>query len=384
MTALSIEPFSIRVSDDVLDDLRSRLARTRFPAPSPGEPWAYGTDLGYVRELCRYWKDEYDWRVHEAALNAFPQFRTVIDGQRIHFLHVRSAEPHALTLIITHGWPGSVAEFMKIIGPLADPAAHGGERADAFHVICPSMPGYAFSGPTTTPGWDTLRIAEAWKTLMAGLGYARYGAQGGDWGAMITTQLGLIDFEHVCGIHLNMVIAGPPPGADMSALTDKEKAALADMVQFQQTEFAYAMIQGTKPQTLGYGLEDSPAGLAAWISEKFRTWTDCGGDIERAVTRDELLTNIMLYWLTGTAHSSARLYYETMKAKRFGYAGRRVEVPTGCAIFPREIMRPPRRWAEAAYNVTRWTELEAGGHFAALEQPEALVRELRAHFRTLR
>jgi microsomal epoxide hydrolase len=380
----TIEPFSIHVADGVLADLRERLARTRFAAPSPGEPWAYGTDAAYLHELCRYWKDDYDWRLHEATLNRFPQYRTVIDGQHIHFMHVRSPEPAALPLVITHGWPGSVAEFVKIIGPLADPRSHGGDPADAFDVVCPSIPGYGFSGPTTTPGWDTRRVAAAWKELMARLGYQRYGAQGGDWGAMITRDLALVDGDRVAGIHLNMVIAGPPPGFDFATLTAEEQASLAEMGTFMKTEYAYAQIQGTKPQTLGYSLDDSPAGLAAWISEKFRTWTDCDGDTEKAVSRDELLTNIMLYWVTATAHSSARMYYETLKAGRFGLVPEKVTVPTGCAIFPRELMRPPRRWAEETYNLTRWTEMKEGGHFAALEQPDALVADVRAFFRTVR
>jgi len=381
---VDVQPFRVEVADEVLEDLRARLARTRFPAPSPGAPWAYGTDLEYLQDLCEYWRDGYDWRAAEAQLNAFPQFLTTVDGQRLHLVHARSPEPDALPLVITHGWPGSVAEFTKIIGPLSDPRAYGADPADAFHVVCPSMPGYGFSGPTSEPGWDVRRIAQAFAELMAGLGYERYGAQGGDWGSMVATQLALMDAAHVCAIHLNMVIAGPPPDEDYQGLTEQELAGLSDMAEYLKDGSGYAQIQGTRPQTLGYGLEDSPAGLAAWIIEKFRAWTDCDGDVEKAVSRDELLTNLMLYWVTATAHSSARLYYESMKTGRFGLISDRVNVPTGCAIFPREIVRPPRRWAEQAYNVVHWTEMSAGGHFAALEQPDALVGDIRAFFRTVR
>jgi microsomal epoxide hydrolase len=384
MTDDAIEPFSICVPDSALDDLRERLERTRFPSPAPGAPWAYGTDGGYLEELCRYWRDEYDWRAHEAALNRFPQFKTVIDGQPVHFLHVRSPEPAALPLVITHGWPGSIAEFTKIIGPLADPRARGADPADAFHIVCPSIPGYAFSGPTSEQGWDTLRVAAAWMELMSRLGYRRYGAQGGDWGSIISRDLALRGPDRVAGIHLNMVAAGPPADFDFSTLTEKEQAGLAGLERYWQSEAGYAQIQGTKPQTLGYALEDSPAGLAGWIVEKFRAWSDCDGDVERAISRDEMLTGIMLYWLTGTAHSSARLYYETMKTGRFGPVADNVTVPTGFAVFPRELFCSPRGWAERQYNVVQWTEMDAGGHFAALEQPDALVADIRAFFRRVR
>ena len=380
----TIEPFSIDVPDDVLVDLRERLGRARFPAPAPGEPWAAGTDVEYLKDLCRYWRDGYDWRIHEAALNAFPQYRTVIDGQTVHFLHVRSPEPNAMPLLITHGWPGSVAEFVNVIAPLADPRAYGGDPADAFDVVCPSLPGFAFSGPTVEPGWDSRRIAGAWATLMARLGYGRYGAQGGDWGAMVSSQLALLDEAHLCGLHLNFVVATPPADFDYATLDEKGMAALADMASYLQDGSGYVRIQSTRPQTLGYGLDDSPVGLAGWIVEKFRAWTDCDGEIERAVSRDDLLTNLMLYWVTVTAHSAARIYYESEKTNRIGAVDRKVGVPTGCAIFPREILRPPRVWAERLYNVTHWTEMEAGGHFAALEQPEALVADIRAFFRSVR
>ncbi len=381
-----IERFRIDVPDTVLRDLRERLGRARFPDQIEDAGWDYGTELHYLRELCEYWREKYDWRAQEAALNGFDHFATELDGQRVHFIHQRSREKSAFPLVITHGWPGSVFEFHKILGPLVDPVAHGGDARDAFHVVCPSMPGYGFSGPTKERGWDVRRVAELEAKLMARLGYSRYGAQGGDWGAIVTTQLGLLDAAHVAGIHLNMVVAGPPPGVANPAegLSPKELQALGDMGAFQKSETGYQQIQGTKPQTLGYGLNDSPVGLAAWIVEKFRSWSDCGGDVERRFTKDELLTNVMIYWVTQTINSSVRLYCETMRSGRFGPADARVEVPTGCAIFPKEIIRPPRRWAEARFNVKRWTEMPAGGHFAALEEPERLVDDVRAFFREVR
>jgi microsomal epoxide hydrolase len=380
-----IQPFTIAVPDEVLEDLRERLSRTRFPAQIDGAGWDYGTELGYLKELVRYWRDHYDWRAAEAALNQFPQFTTAIDGQRIHFIHVRSAEAGALPLVLTHGWPGSVAEFTNVIGPLSDPAAHGGNHADAFHVVCPALPGYGFSGPTNDRGWDTRRIASAFSVLMARLGYARYGAQGGDWGSMVSTQLAIVDPDHVCGVHLNMAIAGPPEGDDLSSLTESELAALGDLDKFIKEGSGYSQIQSTKPQTIGYPLDDSPAGLAAWIVEKFRAWSDCDGDVERSFSKDELLTNLMFYWTTATAHSAGRLYYEATKTGRFGLSSDpRIETPTGVALFPREIVRPPRSWVEARYNVTHWSEMPAGGHFAAMEEPELFVEDVRAFFRTLR
>jgi pimeloyl-ACP methyl ester carboxylesterase len=373
-----IQPFRIDVTDDVLADLRRRLEQTRFSDQIDGAGWDYGTEAGYLRDLCRYWQQDYDWRAAEKGLNRFAQYTTEIDGQRIHFIHQRSADDNALPLLITHGWPGSIAEFTKIIDPLTAPGP------DAFHVIAPSLPGYAFSGPTHERGWDTRRVAQAFATLMADLGYDRYGAQGGDWGSMVSSQLALVDGPHLAGIHLNLVIAGPPEGEDFSKLTEAELASMRDVSRYAAEDSGYSKIQGTKPQTLGYGLNDSPAGLLAWIVEKFRTWSDCDGDVERSFTRDELLTNVMLYWVTATAHSSARLYYETQKSGRFGTPEERIEVPTGCAIFPREIARPPRRWAERNYNVVHWTEMKAGGHFAALEEPELLVADVQDMFRKLR
>lgn len=384
-TASDVSAFSIAISDSVLSDLRERLARTRWPDDAPGSAWQYGTDLAYLRELCGYWHDHYDWRVHEARLNAFAQFTTDIEvdgvSQNLHFLHVRSPHPNALPLIITHGWPGSVYEFHKIIGPLVDPA----DPADAFHVVCPSMPGYGFSGPTTATGWDCSRIARANAVLMARLGYDRYGAQGGDWGAIVTTWTGAQDPDHCAGVHVNMVVGGPPDSAHpMAGVTAQEAPDVVAMAAFRDHETGYQGIQGTKPQTLAYGLTDSPAGLAGWIVEKFRTWSDCDGDIESRFTKDQLLTNIMIYWVTGTINSSTRLYYETIGPGRRKEMPK-VNVPAGCALFPKELYRSPRVWAENTYtNITRWSRFESGGHFAALEEPEVLVDDVRAFFATVR
>jgi microsomal epoxide hydrolase len=382
----AISRMRIEVPEEVLDDLRRRLAAARFPDQIPGSGWSYGTDGAYLRELCSYWRDKFDWRAQEALLNRFEHYHTSIDGQKLHFVHARSKLPGALPLVITHGWPGSVFEFHKIIGPLVDPVAHGGSERDAFHVVCPSIPGYGFSGPTHESGWDVRRVAESFAKLMARLGYTRYGAQGGDWGAIITTQLALVDPEHVAGIHLNMVVAGAPPGAanPMEGVSAEEMKGLADMGEFVKNETGYQQIQGTKPQTLGYALSDSPTGLAAWIVEKFRSWSDCGGDVERRFSKDELLTNIMIYWVSETINSSVRLYCETMRSGRFAASAERVLAPTGCSIFPKELYRPPRRWAEAHYNVVQWTTHASGGHFAALEEPAALVEDVRSLFRNLR
>jgi microsomal epoxide hydrolase len=387
---MQFTPFTIDVPDAVLDDLKDRLARTRWPDQIPGTEWAYGTDSTALRELCDYWANEYDWRAAEAALNRWPQFTTTVDPDgggdiHSHFIHARSPHEDALPLVITHGWPGSIVEFEKVLGPLTDPTNHGGDAADAFHVVAPSLPGYAFSGPTTRTGVDIRVAAQINAALMAGLGYDRYVAQGGDWGSMATQQLALVDPEHVAGIHLNMVVAGPPPDAPdpMAGVEPEELPALGKMGEFVANETGYQQIQGTKPQTLAYGLNDSPAGLAGWIYEKFRTWSDCDGDPLSVFTIDELLTNITIYWVTGTINSSTRMYYESMKSKRFG-TGDYVEAPTAAAVFPKELYQPPRAWAETRFNIQRWTRYDKGGHFAAMEQPDALVADMRAFFRTLR
>jgi pimeloyl-ACP methyl ester carboxylesterase len=379
----SIEKFEIQVPDAVLEDLRRRLEATRFPQQIEGTEWGYGAEIGTIKDLVRYWLEEYDWRKHEAALNAFPQFTTVIDDQRIHFIHARSKHENAMPLIISHGWPGSIVEFMDVIDPLVDPEAHGGKAEDAFHVVAPSLPGYGFSEFTKKTGYDCHEMAQNFVALMARLGYERYGAQGGDWGAIITNNIAVLDAEHLAGIHLNMPLAFPPPGG-MEELSESEQADMADYQNFDTNGTGYQKIQGTKPQSLGFGLNDSPAGLLAWITEKFHAWTDCHGDIWSAVSRDRLLTNVMVYWVSECITSSTRLYYETFKSGRVGVLGGKIEVPTGVARYPREIMRFPRRWVENSYNVTHWTDMPKGGHFAAMEQPESYVADVRKFFGTVR
>jgi pimeloyl-ACP methyl ester carboxylesterase len=378
----AIEQFEIRIEDAALDDLRGRLAQTRLPDQIEGTGWEYGIPSDYLRELVDYWRDEYDWRSQEARLNELEHFRTEIDGQSIHFVHARSAHPDALPLLLTHGWPGSVVEFLDVIPRLAQPEAHGGRAADAFHVVAPSLPGYGFSEPTRTRGWDPTRIARAFMELMSRLGHARYVAQGGDWGAQVATRIGAFDPGHCAGIHLNMPL-GSRPG-DEVVLGDRDKADLAAMAKFQSEESGYAIEQGTKPQTLGVGLNDSPAGLLAWIVEKFRAWSDCDGHPENAFTRDQLITNVMLYWLTGTITSSARLYWESRHSGTWKETPAFVDVPTGVARYPREVLRFPRPWVEQQYNVTHWVEMPRGGHFAAMEQPELFVEDLRSFSRALR
>jgi epoxide hydrolase len=377
-----IQPFTIRVTDSVIADLRARLATARIPEPLQGDGWSHGTDIRYLRELVAYWRDRFDWRAQERRLNQLEQFTTSIDGLTIHFVHRRSKRADALPLLVTHGWPGSFAEFTKIIGPLTDPAAHGGAPEDAFHVVMPSIPGFGFSEPPREPGFDPARIAQIEAKLMARLGYTRYGVQGGDWGSIISTQVALADTPHVAGLHINMCIGGAPVGADANAgLTDRERERLKLRQAWQAEETGYQQIQGTKPQTIGVALNDSPVGLAAWIVEKFRSWCDCEGHPETIFTKDELLTNITLYWVTQTAASSARIYYESRRATP---NPRRIEVPTACADFPKEVIWSPRKWLEGRYNITRWTEMPKGGHFAAMEQPQLLVEDVRAFFRTVR
>ncbi|MGV0790360.1 epoxide hydrolase family protein [Mycolicibacterium sp. XJ1819] len=370
-----VRPFSISVPEADLEDLRARLRNTRWPDPECVDDWSQGLPLSYASELAAYWADGYDWGEREARLNRLPQFVTEIDGIDIHFIHHRSAHDDAIPLLITHGWPGSVFEFAKVIEPLVDPTAHGGKPEDAFHVVCPSLPGYGFSGKPTATGWGIDRIAEAWDALMVRLGYRRYVAQGGDWGAMVTTQIGR-NRGHCVAIHTNMPIAGPPDGG-LGELSATEQQALARLGYYDKWESGYAKQQSTRPQTLGYGLTDSPAGQMAWIVEKFAAWTDCGGHPENAVSRDELLDNVTLYWITGSATSSARLYWESFAGA--DGAGR-VELPTGVAVFPAEIIQSPRSWCEAAYNVTHWTEMPRGGHFGALEQPQLFVDDVRTFF----
>ncbi len=375
-----IRPFDITVAEEVLVDLHDRLGRTRWPDQIPDTGWEYGTNLAYLQELCAYWRDEYDWRTHEARLQAWDHFATEIDGQRIHFIHAPSPVEGARPLLLSHGWPGSVVEFLSVIDPLRDPEAHGGSAEDAFHVVAPSLPGYAWSGPTTDRGWDPKRIALAFVALMDRLGYDGYLAQGGDWGSMISTQIGLLDPDHCAGIHLNMLIAVPGPD---DVLTEEEQSAMADAMTIMGDGAGYQAIQGTRPQTLGYGLHDSPAGLAGWIAEKFHAWTDNDGTIESAVSRDDLLTNITTYWVTGTINSSTRLYYEAKKSGLFGLQGAKVEVPSAGAVFPGEILRASRRFAERIYNIQHWSTFDRGGHFATLEEPDLVVEDIRAFGRLL-
>jgi pimeloyl-ACP methyl ester carboxylesterase len=374
-----ISPYRIDIPQGALDDLRDRLGRTRWPDELPGVGWDLGVPLDYLQGLAKYWATAYDWRGQEAALNEFAQFTTVIDDQNIHFLHVRSPEPGALPLLITHGWPGSIAEFLDIIGPLADPAAHGGDPADAFHVIAPSIPGFGFSGPTHETGWNTVRVARAWAELMSRLGYERYGAQGGDTGALVSPELGRIDPEHLAGIHVNNLLTFP--SGQLDDLSEADQGRLKLMQHWQNEMAGYASIQSTRPQTLAYALTDSPAGQLAWIVEKFKEWTDPAAALpEDAVDRDRLLTDVSIYWLTATAGSSARLYYEG--AKSWGQPSEPSAVPTGVAVFPMDITI--RSIAESQHNIVHWTEFDRGGHFAAMEAPDLLVADIREFFRPLR
>lgn len=383
----AITPYTIHIDDAQIEDLHGRLDATRMPSAFESVGSRYGMDLEVLPNFLEYWRKEYDWRAQEAMLNALPNFVTEIDGQRLHFIHARSSHDHALPLVISHGWPGSVVEFLKVIEPLTQPERHGGDPRDAFHVVAPSLPGYAFSGPTSTPGWSPQRIGDTFHELMTRLGYTRYGAQGGDWGSLISTALGAAHPDAVCGVHTNLPLGtAPDPENPAAGLSESELRDVAGMESYMHSEMGYFNEQSTKPHTLGVGLNDSPAGLAAWILEKFTTWSDCGGDLESVYTKDELLNNVSLYWFTGTATSSVRIYYEF--AQTGGLAGDlpRVEVPTGVARFPKELagFLFPRSWCETVYNVTHWTEMPRGGHFAAMEQPALYVDDVRAFFGTVR
>ena len=380
---MHIAPFSISIPDTILVDLSDRLARARFPQRLVQSDWSYGTNVSYMREFVDYWIHHYDWRAHEKQLNGFPQYTTSVDGRRLHFVHARSEDPHALPLVLTHGWPGSVYEFYKIIGPLTAPERHGGNAGDAFHVICPSMTGYAWSEPLTETGCDIRRIAERQVALLRGLGYQRYGVQGGDWGSLASAYMALIDPERVAGVHLNLCPAPSTDDPDEAAARGVVPGPFAMTVAYATEQNGYAILQGTKPDQLSFGLNDSPLGLAAWIVHCFFTWSDCHGDIESRFTKDELITNIMIYWLTGSMPSAIRLYRETMASGRFGPPDHYVNTPTGVALF-KDIARPKREWAEKIYNITRWTEFDRGGHFASLEEPELLVDDIREFFRPLR
>ncbi len=382
---IEITPYEVAVPEASLADLRDRLARTRWPERETVDDWSQGIPLDYVRDLCAYWGSGYDWRPCEVALNGWGSHRARLDGGGpeplwIHFLHIPSKHPDATPLVLTHGWPGSVLEFRKVIGALSDPEAHGGDPADAFHVVCPTLPGYGFSEKPTRSGWGVERIAAAWAQLMAGLGYDRYGAQGGDWGSAVTTAIGQQDTEHCIGIHLNMAVARPEPG-DMADLTEAEKGALGALTHYDQWDSGYSKQQSTRPQTVGYGLVDSPAAQAAWIVEKFWSWMDCDGHPENVLTRDELLDNVMMYWLPGAGASSGRLYWESFRSVRDGA----VTLPVGISVFPKEIFRVSRRWAERRFSDLRFfNEPQIGGHFAAFERPEQFVEDVTAFFRTVR
>jgi pimeloyl-ACP methyl ester carboxylesterase len=369
-----IEPFTAAVADDVLADLAERLRHTRWPDQIAGTAWEYGTDLDYLRDLVGYWADGFDWRATEARINGWPQGRATVDGQSIHFIHARSDAAGALPLLVLHGWPGSIIEMLGVIEPLRE----------SFHVVCASLPGFGFSGPTSQRGWHPRRIAAAMVELMERLGYPRFATLGGDWGATVSNYIGLDFPEHLYGLYLTMVAAGPPEGSDGSELRENEKEWVAANAAFFAEESGYLQIQATRPQTLAYGLTDSPAGLAAWIVEKLRAWSDCGGDLESAISRDDILANITLYWVTGTANSAARIYLEAMRAGQLQPIATRIDVPTGCAIFPKETVRSPKAWAEQAWDVRHWTEMPRGGHFAALEAPDLLVPDVRAFYRDLR
>ena len=380
-----IEPFTIDVPDSVLADLRERLARARMPDEPEDIGWQLGMNQAYLRQLVDYWRDEFDWRAQERRLNRLEQFKTTIDGLDIHFVHRRSAEPDAFPLILTHGWPGTFAEFDKVIEPLTDPVAHGGRAEDAFHVVVPSIPGYGFSDRPRQLGYGRDRTGAIFAELMARLGYERYGAQGGDLGAGVSRWLAANDAEHVAGLHLNLCTAGPPdPDNPTAGVPPAEVALMEERAAFwTDEERGYSHMHGTKPQTLGYSLNDSPVGLAAWIVEKYRSWCDCDGNPETRFSKDELLTTLTIYWATETATSAARYYYEGRHGDNSPDPAR-IEVPTACAAFPGEFRFTPRRWLEARYNLVRFTMMPSGGHFAASEAPELLVDDLRAFFRDLR
>ncbi|MES4908020.1 MULTISPECIES: epoxide hydrolase family protein [unclassified Streptomyces] len=388
--AETIRPFRIDIPQAELDDLHARLDRARWPDELPGVGWAYGIPRDYLRELVRYWRHTYDWRAAEARLNHWPQFTTTIDGANLHFAHIRSPEPDAIPLIMTHGWPGSIVEFAQVAGPLTDPRRHGGDPSDAFHLVLPSIPGFGFSGPTRESGWEYHRVGAAFAELMERLGYQRYGAQGGDWGSAISRELGRIHPDRIIGVHLNHIpgssITEEPDPAQLAALPPAERSrALASWElnrQWARDRQGYADIQSTRPQTLAYGLTDSPVGQLAWIAEKFKEWTDSRDRPEDAVDRDQLLTNVMLYWLTGTAGSSGRIYYERAHSS-WDAAPEPSTAPTALAVFPRENFIPLRHIAERTNNIVRWTEYERGGHFPAMEQPDLLVADIRAFFRDL-
>ncbi|MEM9038926.1 MAG: epoxide hydrolase [Actinomycetota bacterium] len=382
--APSIRPFTIEVPDAVLDDLRARLANTRWPEAEPVDDWTQGTPLDWVRAVCDHWADGYDWRARESALNRFDHFVTEIGvgglaGLDVHFVHQRSPHDEAMPLLLSHGWPGSIVEFHKVIEPLTDPTKFGGDASDAFHVVAPSLPGFGFSGKPTQTGWGVERIAEAFAEVMARLGYDRYVAQGGDWGSAITHQIGGRDPDHCAAIHMTLAMSARPGSLDDPS--PEEQRALQAAMYYQQWDSGYSKQQSTRPQTVGYGLVDSPAGQAAWVLEKFWAWTDCDGDPLNVLTMDELLDNVMLYWATGAGASSARIYWESFNEREEV----EVTVPVGFASFPKEVVPPVKGWVEPMYpGLCHWAEYEKGGHFAAFEVPDTFVDEVRTYFRQFR
>jgi len=383
---MKVRPFSIRIPDEALADLRRRLEAARWPVSFDEESWADGASLSFVQRLSRYWLHDFDWRAQEERLNRLPHFMATIDGTDIHFIHQRGTGPSPMPLVLTHGWPGSFAEMERILPLLTDPGAHGGDPSDAFDVVVPSLPGYGFSPAPSHPGVSSRNIAELWHGLMKGLGYNRFAAQGGDIGAGVSMWLARLFPSSVTGVHVNYISGSfrPPLGPAQPPVTADEQAFLDRAAAFAAEEGAYAAQQATKPQTLAFALTDSPVGLAAWIVEKFRSWSDCDGDVLRVFSKDTLLTDICLYWFSDSPNASMRLYKENRLAPLTFEPGERVTPPLGVALFPRELPLPPRSWVERVFNVTRWTEMPAGGHFAALEQPELLAEDIRAFFRPLR
>ena len=380
------EPFSVHIDDEVLEDLRNRLASTRWPNELPGTGWDYGSNLDYMKELVDYWRNDFDWRAQESLINSFSHYKADVEGLGIHFIHERGNGPNPMPLVITHGWPGTFFEMYKMIPLLTDPASHGGDPADSFDVVAPSLPGFGFSDYSRERGMEVARTAALWEVLMTQhLGYPRFAAHGGDIGAGVTSRLGYGHADSLFGIHLTSITRPVPYLGDGAwELTDAEKTHMREREEWQQSEGGYAHIQGTKPQTLAYGLNDSPVGLAAWIVEKYRTWSDCGGDVEKRFTKDELLTTVTIYWATETITSSTRMYKENQRYTWTLAPDERVEVPTGVAAFPAEISRPPREWGERSYNLQSWTPMPSGGHFAALEEPQILAEDIRRFFRPLR
>ncbi|MBT98936.1 MAG: multidrug MFS transporter [Dehalococcoidia bacterium] len=383
---MDVRPFTIKVEDSVLDDLRQRLADTRWPDEIPNSGWDYGSNLGYIKELVEYWRTDFDWRAQEAKLNAFNHFKSVVDGLDIHFIHEKGKGPNPIPLIMTHGWPSCFFEMTKIIPLLTDPASHGGDAADSFDVVAPSLPGFGFSDHAQDRGMEVQKVAGMWNKLMTqNLGYPRFAAQGGDIGSGVTARLGFAHADSLFGIHLTSITRPTPYlGSGSRPLTDAEQALITQRAKWFDDEGGYSHIQGTKPQTLAYGLNDSPAGLASWIVEKYRTWSDCAGDVEKSYTKDELLTIVTIYWVTQTISSSTRMYYENQKNLWVMEQDQKVPAPAGMAMFPQEISKPPREWGDRSYDVQRWTEMTKGGHFAALEEPQLLAEEVRAFFRGFR